>query len=322
MARLGDFRLASPAEMESKIGQVYTKGLKQAQRFVDFGSELWNLATQGMEYGMFYLAGAPNMGKSAIITSKYLDILAANEDVDVLDFTLDETIGRRLHRVAANLARLRINDIAIAGSLDENAKFRRAEAFNLLSSYAAKGRLVISESADVRLLVEEIKQFRQRIDPERKLVVTLDGVHNVGVQGNFYNQLREQEEIGKRLEEASKENRAIIMASAHIVKSHGQRNFSYDDLKGTGYFTYGASIIGMVFCEVKVRRNAAQVFWMLDGRNEKMPIIELNVVKNKESEFNGIIFHTFVPELARVEEQDAEEQFRQQAKVFSAHVAH
>ncbi len=317
MSSYKDNKLPSSEELALRLAGEFERGGTIAERYVDFGSPLWNRATRGLRSGIFYIGGMPNMGKSAVLVSKMVDILQCNSDVAVLDFTLDESFEQRIHRIVSNISGVEINDIAFAAALPDAARVRREDGFKKVNRWIRDGRLVISEASEVQALTDELEEFRRRLGDDVKIVATIDGMHNVLIQRSFSDSLFQQEEIAKAIQVAHHQTRSIILASAHVKKMHGQRNTSMQDIKGSGALSYNATIISMVYCDVKVKRNAANIFYVERDRPEKLPVIEVDVMKNKASVYNDIIFHTFIPELARVAEMDEAAQAQLKTRIFS-----
>ena len=65
------------------------------------------------------------------------------------------------------------------------------------------------------------------------------------------------------------------------------------------------NLIGMVYNEVHYKRHDAKVFWP-DGEVKK-PIFEIDVAKNKISEFKDTLYYKFNPEYSSFSECDNEE---------------
>ena len=321
---MSDCPLMSAKDLLEQINQVEEKGRQVAERFIDFGSPEWNKATESFEYGVFFICGAPNMGKSAIVTSKMLDVLENNNDVAVIDFTLDDTIEKRLHRLVSNRAGTRINQIAIAHDLSEDVAERRLQAYREVSDYAANDRYAMCEIGVLSTIEQQVAEYRARLGDDVKIVMVLDGVHNVKTQSAYVDPLSRQEEIVARIGALAKRERAAVLSTAHVVKSRGVRSVSMDDLKGSGYSTFEANIISMVYCDIKVNRAEAQVFRIQEMPDEetgelvptKCPVIELNIVKDKSSEFNDVIFHDFWPEQARTVEVSREMQVAYRNRIY------
>ena len=58
----------------------------------------------------------------------------------------------------------------------------------------------------------------------------------------------------------------------------------------------------LCYNEVGLRGESAQVFWEQDGINEKRPLLEVKVGKNKLSSYKKRMFFEFVPEMSYLRE--------------------
>jgi hypothetical protein len=100
---------------------------------------------------------------------------------------------------------------------------------------------------------------------------------------------------------------SVVIASAATPKGSMRRGLDQDAVKGPGGSTYDAKLIATAFSDVKVNRSNAQIFHDAElphnpGTVQRLPVIELDIAKNKVDAFQDIIFYKFVPEYAYIEE--------------------
>jgi len=93
----------------ARVVQTCKKDDVQPSRYVDFGCPILNEATLGLDEGVFIVAGPPNFGKSAWVLNIYNQVLLNNMNVDVLDFSLDDSFDNRVRNSIARIAQTPIN---------------------------------------------------------------------------------------------------------------------------------------------------------------------------------------------------------------------
>ena len=103
---------------------------REKEYYLDWGSDLFNEALLGVSGGVsIFLAGLPNAGKSHALTSIALKLLDNNDDIVILDFTLDDSLHKRFTQYIANLARLPMNTVDFANKIvreEDGERFENA----------------------------------------------------------------------------------------------------------------------------------------------------------------------------------------------------
>ena len=71
-----------------------------------------------------------------------------------------------------------------------------------------------------------------------------------------------------------------------------------------------------MYNDVSKNSEAANIFYYMEGSEEKQPILELDWAKNKKSSFKQKTFYSFVPEYSRLSETSEEDTKRFSALIF------
>lgn len=69
---------------------------------------------------------------------------------------------------------------------------------------------------------------------------------------------------------------------------------------------YEAKAVLMVYNEVHYKGESADVYFLRSNNPLKQPVFEVHFAKNKIHSFKGRCFFEFFPEMARLEESDAQ----------------
>ena len=303
--------------------------LKEKQRYLDFGSDGFNKALLGTAPGTsIYIAGAPNMGKSQVQTSLVLKLLENNPDVVICDCTLDDNKNKRLQHYAANLAHLPMNQIAYANKITEEKDLVTfTKAVNTLKNYIKDEKLFVYEASrnlqeggaiaqdSVRFIKAEMLRLRERF-PNKKLVLIIDSLNDVVVSKTETDDFKLSKLIVNALDAVLMESKSILIATTHLRKVNGRRPTT-DDLKGNSCLAYEAKVIVGIYNDVSMRSQSADIYWATDSDpNRKLPVVEACFVKNKVSDFKGIIPCQQWPAQARVCEAPLEIQQTLLARIY------
>ena len=265
-------------------------------------------------WGLILIAGNPNVGKSQLLSTLNLQLLAANADVHLIDFTLDDPKRKRLTQYAANLARIEMNRIDFANHLSDPNQLRRYDAALVtLSQWFTAGRLELhaatGRDANGRTVLQSAFAFiRATVEaaarnyPDQKLVVSLDALNNVIVDPNMTDEFVTARLITEKLETLISEFDVLLVATSHLRKNNGRRP-ELEDLKGNNALSYAAKAPSW---DLQRRQAPQRRCQCLLGRCQaarvRRPIVEAHFLKSKVSAFNGCIPFMQWPAWGKVEE--------------------
>lgn len=306
--------------LAERTKELYINDNKNPEKFLDFGP--WTKmaqATLGLDVGVFLIAAVPNVGKSMMLLNIYCNLLKYNSKIFVLDFSLDDSFEDRSRSAIARLAKIPINWVKLPQGIPDTAKDARNKAFrNWAQSYIPSLQIIDEtdfggKASYLSVMKMAITKTRESLPDDIKLVVIVDGFHNITVDEIHGDKLEKQVHLSQQLKSLMTETKSIMFASTHVPKSNIRRNMDWTAVSGAGDIGYDAKIIATIYSDVAVNKGTAEVFHqaVLDhcpGVTLTLPVIELDVVKNKASSFKDIIFYKLFPEYAYVEE--APEQYQ------------
>lgn len=290
--------------------------------FLNWGSPLMNYTLQGAGEGStIIIGGAPNFGKSALLTSTIIKLLEHNKDITILDFSLDDPLGKRLTQYVANMARLPMNDVMFAHKALGPVEMERfSEAYDKLRKWMSDGSLYIYEAtaddnagkdivvqATTSFITKTIREVREA-KPNTKLIVAIDAINDVDldIKKPSFSELSEEKTIVKEITRAVISAKSLCIVTSHLRKNEMSRP-TLEDIRGNSFFGYSAKAVFGLYNDVKAKRNNSNLVWeeiLPDGTTISYPIVELHVLKSKTSDYNGIICMQQWPAQGRVEEPD------------------
>lgn len=313
-----DFLGALAEDTKTLFQRQWQLGLAQNEPYLRFGWPRLDRATACLRTGTLILAGPPNYGKSATILNLYQRVLEHNEDVYVLDVTLDDDRATRVDNLIASRARMSIQDVKIAGRLPEELQARRKEAFQSFTArYKHRFSMLDAGSlgaraAFIETLEDYVRRLRDALPEDQKLFLVVDGIRNIQAKGMGMDYLKD-EFVSMRLNQLAVEVGCICLASAQVNKDNRGRGGGIDAVKGGAGVGYDAKLIAMLFNDVRENGEKAGVWHERaepEFRGQRFPVIELHIKKSKVSSFDGVIFYPFWPEQCRVEEAgDLEQEY-------------
>jgi intein/homing endonuclease len=266
-----------------------------------------------------FIANGFIVHNSTIQLNAYTHLIEHTPEVQVLDVSLDDDFATRFRNSIARLSKVKINKVryAFTRTEEENKRVFDAETYWF---DAIAPRLTIVECTDFNKNARNLSQIKTIVQAQRdmygdkKLVVTIDGFHNIvadDFRGGYNDKIQIEAYTSNELVTLAESEKCSIIVTSHTPKGSLRRGLDQESVKGSVAAGYDAKIMGALYSDYKINRENAEVFGEVIINNEdgtvvkdKFPIIELDIVKNKTSEFNSIIFFEHYPAFCLVEEAD------------------
>lgn len=251
--------------------------------------------------------GKPNSGKTSVMSALAYEIARHEKENDacVIYHTIDDTFEQLLPKFVA-LAKgstdLEINMItnpkyAIRDTAKENSiEEDRLEGYNILLDLMKRGRLLIKDSNDGASLSFADNLIRKAKDtyPERNIVYILDNFHKLSDFKHIKDERVRFKELSKAQKGLATKHHICAMSTVELRKIPRGVRPSNEDIKESIQIEYDTNFIAHVFNEAHELGGAA-VTVHRDKNNNRQPIIEIDIAKNKISSFKDRLYYKFYP---------------------------
>lgn len=269
----------------------------------------------GLYPGFTVVAGDSNLGKTALMTNLAWNIIRNNNDVYVMDFSLDDSMPEKLGRMAACSGKLIINAVRTPLRYQNYPLMliRRKNALINLRSMSDKYR---SYDASFSTFVEDIQEEIQKKliyfdehNINKKVVVFIDNFHDMDLRDQPNLSAKDKfDTLAQWCSDFSTKYNVTMVCSAELKKLNGIRRPQLDDLRETVKIKYAAKAVLLVYNEVHYKGEAANIYYSINGNPFKQPIFEIHFAKNKYGTYKGRNFFEFYPEMAYIKECDPQAQ--------------
>lgn len=276
---------------------------------LDLGFPQLNQAFEGLTTGLFLVAGSANTGKSGLMLQLAWQIVNANKDKAVcLYFSLDDNINDILPRVIAADQKIPINAVSKPAKYEHMTEVmaRRTVGLDKLKESAGWFNMLDSASgSSIEFIKKTIGEYHREVSMNGyQLVVFIDNFHDISVEDAKYNKDNNQkyDYIASELADICTIYDIPVLCTAELRKLNGNRRPVVDDVRETVKIAYIAKAILLCYNEVGLRGQNAEVYYNRPGSEEKFPVLEVHVGKNKYSSYKGRIFYEFIPECSCLKE--------------------
>lgn len=262
-------------------------------------------ALNDWEEGIACLAGKPNSGKSTVLVNMMLGALQNNQDLMIIDISLDDPYKKRYEQYIASMTGLYYQEITTKTDLSDTKIRLKQEAEDKIINWYKEDRFRTIEAIE-KFTTEDniisVKHFRDPEEifrlmrsvreqyPDKKIAIFLDAWNNLDMtrakggsdlsQANYY--------LAKFQEEANRLG-IMVMISAHLRKGEKRSKPTLDDIKGTSDMAYNVVWAGIVINELRERTLKDPLTY--ESENKLYPIAVIEIVKSKVSTVDGDLMY-------------------------------
>ena len=290
---------------ESKAWQQKNVGVKTGFKSFDKAFD------GGLFPGFIILAGDSNLGKTAMLSQLAWSIVENNDDVYVMDFSLDDAMPDKLARVAACSGKLLINAVKTPLNYTNYPLMlvrRKNAILNLrrnVHKYRAYDATFSTFIEDIEKEVEAKLVYFDANGINKKIVVCIDNFHDLNIASEpRLSSVEKYDKLAQWCADFSIKHDLILICSGELKKLNGNRRPILDDIREAVKIKYEAKAILLVYNEVHYKGDGADVFFLKQGSTLKQPIFEVHFAKNKFGTYKGRTFFEFYPEMAYMKECD------------------
>jgi replicative DNA helicase len=306
---------------------VYKQGLLQSEPYWNFGYPVLNQVVCDLKRGLWFLIAPENVGKSMFMLNLGYNVLKHNEKGYWLDFSLDDSTEDRIGYLLARTGDMPISLVKRAGAAPQEEKEKRQQAFQAFNqNYGDRYCLEALTDADVdqdedlsfftvERICRLIGEARKELGEDAKLFVTVDGFHDLETAAS--DECERQKRKSQMLKKCSSKFNALVLLSAHTRKDSRRRNMTADIMKGEDTPAFDGKIISHLYSDVNLNRDLADVYWEDEAQpGMKLPVHELDILKNKGGHEKRVIFYHYLPSRCWDSEADADLQELYQGMIF------
>lgn len=269
-----------------------------------FGEELLDEAFSGLQPALYIIAGQPNIGKSMLALRLAWNVALLNKDAYVLYFAIDDPLFAIMPRVISMDQKIPINVAKIPQMFqddDELMSKRETGVQRLRENVGSFKILDKSHGYTIEAIKRIVFEHQAKIENAKtgkKLVVFIDNLYDVEVEDQAYagDTQKKLQKIAIDLDDICEIHKIPVVCTGELKKLNGARRPILDDLKETVKLQYVASAIMLCYNEVQVKGERANVYHLTPEKGEeKQPVLEVHVAKNKLGEYKGRIFYNMYP---------------------------
>ncbi len=269
---------------------------------------------------IYFLAGAPNFGKSAILMNIARRLLLPeniphNKKLTLMVSYLDDATSVFWSKMLASMTTYPILDVAFPNRVlykDKTKTKYYNQWRNYLRECVADKRLLVKGhnlGSDIKAFEYWIKHVQDTTGND--VVFLVDAFHDITIDPDVVTEDQNSRfiQICDWMQRTTEELKYSILTCAHITKGGIARGRpEQNDILNTGKMQFSAKMIGLVYSDLDYSKLAnkptSSLYWeypqSLTG-DTRRPIVELNISKNKLSSYKGLIHFKHLSESCHME---------------------
>jgi len=227
---------------------------RESGKLLGFGSNKFlNLCKDidGIQPGFYIIGAETNIGKTALLTNLFLDIIETNPHSKGIYYSLDDSKDVIINRMLSIKTGLPINQVQRKQD-NETDEHKLSGAYSELKKLAESDRINIKDQAEINHVDSLEIDIRERADGN--FFVVIDGLYNLEVGSDRTGGLREVNiDRANRIKALVDTYRIPIIVTGELRKrskdESSKKSPQIDDLMETGKFAYNANLVWLIYPE-------------------------------------------------------------------------
>lgn len=264
---------------------------------LDTGFKFFNEAIEGgLPTAFILLAAAPNVGKSAFLLQLMKQVAEKNENVFCEYMSLDDSANVIMPRFIATDQLITIGQAKNPEVYKDEPEILEKRTEGVKNLYKLVNKFSLRDGRHgntIESIEERIKQLRMTLPEGIRIVIGLDSFYDVKTEKKM-NSDDVHGYVSEEVKRLTTDYDVTIIGTAHLRKNGNKRPVT-EDLKEGNRLEYEVELLCMLYNEVGIKEEGADVYWLGEDEDKKMPVLEVRFAKNKLSDFKGTRFYEMIP---------------------------
>lgn len=264
-----------------------------------------------------FISGWPSHGKSSVTRALAYAMVEKNPNTHLVYLSSDDNplaVICTFISLATTIRKQHIKNLFVENP--RKAQEELAPHMNVLKSLFTDRITVLGLDSCQSLsqLNQKVLQLKEA-HPSKRFVVVVDALNNL-TDIDTEDRVFGIETAIRKLKRMATSTNAAFMVVNHLTKHDGRidRRPSVANIKGSSFIEYEAKTIMLVHMDAHINRSS-QMQWY--NGHEMLPVIEVNVAKEKDRKANELDFFEFDPHLCTIREADAEKRKEYMKSMYS-----
>lgn len=270
---------------------------------LDTGFELLNQTINGLENEMYLIGAASAMGKTTFATQLAFQVLKNNPEANLIFFSLDQSQKDILVKFISEASGVAVKYIKCSFPRNEALDIKKKEGISFVASLTKRMRIVDESHGEVT-----IKDFKNIIRKHKleflnkPLVVIADTISAIRPVTRLADRAAEISDVLAELKTLVRTEEFSLVATFNLDGPAEVKRPKREDLARIPAFIYQPYVTMTLYSDFIFNFETPFLEWEWGSSDLMVPIVELEVIKNKMSGNKGRIFYRYLDSLASYRE--------------------
>ncbi len=270
---------------------------------LDTGFEILNQAVNGLENEIYLIGAASAMGKTTFAAQLAFQILKNNSDVQLIFFSLDQSQKDILVKFISEASGVAVKYIKCSFPRTESLDIKKKEGIAAVAQLTKRMRIIDESHGEVT-----IKDFKNIIRKhklefvDKPLVVISDTISAIRPMTRYNDKASEAADILSEIKTLVRTEEFAMIGTFNLDGETEIKRPKREDFSRIPAFIYQPYVVMMLYCDFIFNFETPFLEWEWGSSDLMVPIVELEVIKNKMSGFKGRIFYKYLDSLASYRE--------------------
>lgn len=257
------------------------------------------------------VSGIPGTGKTSFMRYLFYHVAKANNDVRVIFMSIDDNKAKIYQSLITLFQNIPLTKVRKYHTLTPEERVKWEQGWDQLQHFWNRFTVYdANNGTTIRHLEDYIRRTQERY-PDDQIIAILDNFHKLTDFGSFTDDKTKNAYCVSMIKNLTTKYDVPIFMTVELRKLQSMSTKpTMNDLKDTVQISYDADMIWLLHNEMHINPDT-QLSWNSVGEDglkvTKKPIIELSIVKNKETGWKGTIMLKFDDERSSFKEVPREE---------------
>jgi len=276
---------------------------KRAFSGLDCGFDLLNNAINGLDNEMYLIGAASAMGKTTFATQLAFQILKQNNDAHLLFFSLDQSQKDILIKFISEASQVPVKYIKCSYPRNESNDIKKKDGISYVSDLAKRMRIIDETRGEVSM--KDFKNIVRKYKHEffnKPVVVIIDTLMGLRPESRYNDRASEINEMLAEIKTLVRTDEVAVIGMFNLGSSAEVKRPKREDLAKIPAFLYHPYVTMTLYCDFIFNFETPLLEWEWGSSDLMVPIVELDVLKNKMGGYKGKIFYKYLDSLASFRE--------------------
>jgi len=270
---------------------------------LDTGFDYLNGVLNGIENEMYLIGGASSMGKTTFISQLAYQILKANSDVGLIFFSLDQSKKDILTKFLAEASSVPVKYLKCPSPKNEAYEQKKKDGIQLLSSLTKRMRIIDESHGEVS--IKDFKNIVRKFKIEfinKPIVVAVDTIMGIRSYQKYSDMESELNDILAELKALVRTENIALIGTFNLDSRSEIARPTRESVARIPAFFYQPYVTMTLYSDAVINYETPFLEWEWGTSDVMVPIVELDILKNKMNGFKGKMFYRFFDSVAAFRE--------------------